>query len=128
MLRLTVTVITMALLTGCNSSNPPPAPTVQQEQLLSAEQAVEILKSRIVDDRLYTWTTLDRLNIEVMSVGDTMIDIVINEIHLGDDGADPMTGPTVNFFRVNRRTGGWEVVWPAPGEGWLSYDAWLVHR
>ena len=54
--------------------------------------------------------------------------VQISEIHKGDDGADPNTHPTVDFWRVNRKTGQWKVGWPAPGEGSISYELYRSIR
>lgn len=118
--------------TGDQPPDPPDTWVLSPEEKAQREQmstnAIQQLRTMIVQDKLYPWTTIDRLDISVIVVGERYIDLVVNEIHRGDDGADPNTGPTVNFFRAEHMTGQWEVEWPAPGEGWLAYEEWLAHR
>lgn len=90
----------------------------------SPATALADLKARITTDRLYPWTTLDRLDVHAGNVTGQYVEVQVSEIHKGADGADPSTQPTVAFFRVDRRTGQWEVEWPAPGEGWIAYEAY----
>ena len=80
------------------------------------------LKSLIAKDDLYPWTTPDRLDVRAWRTTDEYVHVQVREIHKGDDGADANTQPTVAFFRVDRKSGEWEVEWPAPGEGWVPYN------
>ena len=61
-------------------------------------------------------------------VTDENVFVQISEIHMGDEGADPKTQPTVDFWRLDRRSGQWWVEYPAPGEGWISYEAYRDNR
>ena len=112
-LQIAFSMIALLCLAGCTTNS-----------LLSPTAAVSGLKTRIVQDNLYPWTTLERLDIHAWRVTDQYVDVQVSEIHTRDDGADPQTHPTVAFLRVDRLTGQWEVEWPAPAEGWISYEAY----
>jgi hypothetical protein len=117
-------VIAVSILSACNQSgrSAERKGVADAVAFLSPTSAVATLKARVVKDGIYPWTTIDRLAFYPSQETDQHIEVQISEIHKGDDGADPNTHPTVNFWRVDRRTGQWEVAWPAPGEGWISYE------
>lgn len=93
---------------------------------LSEHEAIAELKRFVIEDNLYPWTTIDRIAFHAFVKPDEIV-VGLNEIHLGDDGADPKTHPTINFFRIDK-SGQWTVAWPAPGEGWIPYGVWLSVR
>ena len=107
----------------------PPAPPAHP---LSEERCVAELKEMIARDELYPWTTIDRIAFYPGSTPD-FVEITLNEIHRGDDGADINTHPRIDTFR-RYPDGTWQVdvncdIWPDFGP-WCPYDVWLeqVHR
>ena len=104
----------------------PPAPPAHP---LSEERCVAELKEMIARDDLYPWTTIDRIAFYPGSTPD-FVEITLNEIHRGDDGADINTHPRIDTFR-RYPDGTWQVYnfadLPDFDPGLIAYDVWLEH-
>ncbi len=98
------------------------------ETLLTEEQALNILMSKIKKDKLYdSWTTLSCLSFLNEEKTKNYIEISIHEKHGGSCPGDPATFPIVDRFRIHRLTK--QIQWLEPMEGqWLPYKAVLKER
>ncbi len=81
--------------------------------LLTEKEALNRLISGIQKDKLYDgWTTIFCLTIWTEEKTKDYFDFAIHEKHNRDCPGDPSTSPTVDRFRVNRRTG--KIQWYDP--------------
>ena len=107
----------------------PPTPSAYP---LSEERCVAELKAMIVRDDLYPWTTIDRIAFYPGSTSD-FVEITLNEIHRGNDGADINTHPQIDTF-LRKADEQWYVDnfidLPNFAPGLIPYEVWLqqVHR
>jgi hypothetical protein len=116
-------LVTIILLVAVSSSY-----SVYAETLLTKAQALNILVSRIKQDKLYdSWTTLSCLSFPIEQKTKDYIEIGIHEKHGGKCPGDPATFPIVDRFRIHRLTK--EIQWLEPVEDqWLPYKALLKER
>ena len=121
---LALAFVFLYVLSGCRGVGLPG----QQSEIDVGRQAADALRIRVNGEKLYPWTTVDRLAFYPWKVTDEFVHVQISEIHVDGDGADPQTHPTIAFFKLDRTSGQWWVSWP-PGEGWLSFEyyAYMLH-
>ena len=98
-----------------------PSSNVFAEMRLTENQALDLLRSRIQKDRLYSsWTTLSCLSFFIEKKMNDYIDIGIHEKHGGECPSDSNTWPIVDRFRIYRLTK--KIQWYEPTEGeYLPY-------
>lgn len=89
------------------------------------DECVAELKQMIVRDNPYPWTTIDRIAFYSGSTQD-FVEITLNEIHRGDDGADINTNPRIDTFR--RYPNGEWYSDRFLDQNWVPYDEWLRWR
>lgn len=131
-------LVALFVVGGCarlDSAGSGPAvavPAGSRPQLPTEDDCIAELKRMIVRDDLYPWATLDRIAFHAGSKPEG-VEITLNEIHRGNDGADINTHPRIDtFFRG--QDGRWYcnnfMDLPDFDPGLIPYDVWLqqVHR
>lgn len=126
-------LVALFVVGGCarlDSAGSGPASAVSagsRPQPPTEDECIDELKRMIVRDDLYPWTTLDRIAFHGGSKPEG-VEITLNEIHRGSDGADINTHPRIDTF-LRKADGQWYVDnffdLPDFAPGLIPYDIWL---
>jgi hypothetical protein len=104
-----------------------PVPSAVAKEIITEEQAIEILSTQIGKDKVYdSWTTLACLSFMTERATKSYFDVGVHEKHGGKCPGDPSTYPIVDRFRVNRKTG--KIQWYDTAMELRTYDAFLHER
>ena len=114
--RSALACLVLAAVCGCGDR-----PQRSDFEGASSDPALNELQRRLSSDGLYGQGCTNHLALTAWKTNGTHIFVRVTSNQNGGDRKPSALHSTVDSFRMSRRTGQWEVEWPAPGKGWLDY-------